>query len=737
MMKKIAVRSALSCVVFLATLCMGQSWQPGDVFVAVGNGYQVWRLQNGTYAPVQGASFTVPLPTGAKAGFAGGCAFDSQFNFYATQSYTDANGNLAGQVVEFSNGTTISRSAPAGASSIVFDASGDFYVGSSNASVVQYRPLPPPDGQDAGANSIPISYTYDITKPIPFNGGAAQQLDLGTDQTSLFFTSANPNVKNNASLLTRLDLTNPSNNSITTTLPGTPWAVRLIAPGNINPGNQTTAPRAINGLLVADDSSVLKLNSSGSTALTFSLRGGKHSFRFLALDWDGQSVWVGDYASGNVYKVNIATMMASTSFATGSNNNSPMGGVCTFGGQQLNIVPLQFPKGTPVTRTAAFGDPQIDSTTMQPTVAINPNTGVVEPVSPNYHTWSATVNVVSPFTLVLSAIGQGPEPQASPTPTGPPTLTSPIALLDRFDEWFCNQAEPIANCGNAYPTTGPTLVPTPYADQFMGANNVPTVSGTGTAPGLQAGNRVVYRVENPPDPSLFIGDIGITVHYKQPPACSSLVGTAIGPTGFTSASTANCYTPPQCVSGTYVSNPRLMRDPSEGTDPNGTDYGVNHQFALDTTSNFLLDTGVTSTGGRNDHLVADRCPSVNGGAGFAMAAFNNPIPKSTVSAGSTVPIKITVTDGNGNPVPNAVTSPNNITIAVADQYGNLEEATAQSFGFFTQNGGAGGSYAANLDTTGLALGPTTICLTSVNDVTGTGTGTSGQFPPICTTFTIQ
>lgn len=722
-MKKIAVRSALSCVVFLATLCMGQAWQPGDVFVAVGNGYQVWRYDSTakTYTVID--SFAAQLPAGAKAGATGGCAFDSQFNFYGTSYYTDSNGNLAGQVQEFSNGnhTPVNTLwAPAGASSIVFDASGDFYVGSSNAKVVQYL-YQAPSGNDTGPNPLTVSYSG--PNSILFSTGAAQQLDLGTDQTSLFFTSANPNVKTNASLLTRVDLTNPSNNTITTSLPGTPWAVRLIAPGNINPGNGT--PSAINGLLVADDSSVLKLNSSGGTVATFSVRSGKHSFRFVALDWDGQSVWVGDYASGNVYKVTLSSMTASTSFATGSNNNSPMGGVCTFGGQQLNIVPLQFPQGTAVTRTAAFGDPQIDPASKQPTIATNPNTGVLEPISPNYHTWSGTVTVVSPFTLVLSAIGQGPEPQASANPTGPPILPSTSPLLDRFDEWFCGQAEPGCNYSA---NTGPTLVPTPYADQFMGASNVPTLSGTGTVLGLQAGNRVVYRVENPPDPSLFIGDIGITVHYKQPPACSSLGGTVIGPTGFTSASTNNCYTPPQCASGTYVSNPRLMRDPSEGTDPNGTDYGVNHQFALDTTSNFLLDTGVTSTGGRNDHLVADRCPSIGG----AMAVFNNPIPKSTVSAGSTVPIKITVTDGSGNPVTTAVTSPNNITIAVADQFGNLEEATPQSFQFFTQNGGAGGSYAANLSTVGLALGQTTICLTSTNSTNG-----SGQFPPICTTFTIQ
>ncbi len=724
MTRKIAVRSLLGCVVFLASLCMGQNtinWQPGDVFVAVGNTYQVWRSNGTSYALIE--SFAA----GDSSGFTGGCAFDSQFNLYGT--------NSTGQVVEFSN-LSHSAGSPANAiiatptggvdaRSIVFDASGNFYVGSSLSSTVQYTPKLPVAG-DTGANPVQITYTLPGTQISSFPQGA-DQLDLGTDQTSLFFTSANPAVKSNPSFLTRVDLTNPSGSQTVTALGGTAWAVRLLTPANIKPGNP---PSAINGSLVADDSAVLKLDSSLKTLSKFS-PGGNHSFRFLGLDPDGQNFWAGDFKTGNVYRVSLANLKANTNFSTNSNTGTnPMGGVCVFGGQQLNIVPLQFQKGNSVTQLAAFGDPHIDPNTLQPSDIFNPP----QPDSANYHTWSATVDqVLSPFTVVISATEQGPQTNVF-APSTP--------LLDRFDEYFCGQAEDGngADFGcNPVSFSGPTLVPIPYADQMV-FNGIPTVSSSLGTSQANTPNRVVYRVENPPNGPCtvngcdFNGNFNVTVHFAQPPACNTIVGTVVGPSGFTTGPVPDCYVPPQCTPTFYVSNPRFMNDPSEIV--NGIDYSGDHEFALDTSLDFLLDTGMTGSGGRNDHIIADRCPVAGGNAapGFAQAVFNSPVPKSKVSKGSTVPVKVTVTDANGNPVTDAVSGTNNMSVNVTDPSGNLEFATPRSFDFFTQNGGAGGTYSGNLNTTGLASGLTTLCVTSIDT---TATAGSGQFPPICTQFTIK
>jgi hypothetical protein len=309
-------------------------------------------------------------------------------------------------------------------------------------------------------------------------------------------------------------------------------------------------------------------------------------------------------------------------------------------------------------------------------------------------------------------------------------------LLDRFDEYFCNQAEPFTgNCPVNFPATGPTLIPMPYTHQ-MAANGIPTVSGATLASPV-AGHRVVYRVQNPPDAA--VGTLTqLILHFKQPPICSSVAATGriISPITPKISSAANCYTPPQCAANVFVNNPRFLRDPSE---PPPDDAAANHQFAFDPTTNFLLDPGIVVGGaGRNDHVIADRCSSSVGTAGsacFGAAAFNSPLPKMTVTQGQSLPIKVSVTDCNGSPVSDAVSNGNNITVAVTGPDGSLELATNRSFSFFQQKGGAGGTYSGVLDTSNLQKGLTDLCVTSVQ-TSASATG-PGQFQPLCTQFTVQ
>ena len=268
-------------------------------------------------------------------------------------------------------------------------------------------------------------------------------------------------------------------------------------------------------------------------------------------------------------------------------------------------------------------------------------------------------------------------------------------------------------------------MPIPYTDQVLGNFDVPTVSGSGTH--LSPGNRVVYRVANPP----ATGNIIATIGYLQPPVCP-VNGTLISPVLTGTSSAANCYIPASCPStktNYYVNSPRFMLDPSEPPPP---DAALNHQFAFDTSIGYYRDTKIAGGGGRSDHTVADRCPSGNGSSCIATAKFDPPLPKSEAKIGSTIPVKVSVTDcewqtGEGSE-------------RGAERHDDLGYGAARSdrirYGalvsvLHSKPGGAGGTYSGNLVTNGFAPGPTTICVTSTNS--GSTAAGAGQFVPVCTT----
>lgn len=346
------------------------------------------------------------------------------------------------------------------------------------------------------------------------------------------------------------------------------------------------------------------------------------------------------------------------------------------------------------------GEPRLNATPLHFTsTTLQQVADFGDPTSLNFHTYSITfAKVVNPITLVMSA-------------------TEGVAL-SRFDEWFCDQAEFISGCTTPWTGT-PTLKPVEYAHQqdFNSSFSLAAAQPRG----------VVYRVENPPPTTSYTGDILMYVSFNPPTVCPS-------------GSTTNCYTPLSCLSTTVgQTNPRLFRDPSSSPPD---DAAQNHNFAFDFTSFYVphgnfLDPLMGSTKTTNDYVVADRCPSVPGGN----AVFNSPLLKQKVKSGSVLPIKLTITDGSGNTVPDAVRNGNGINLSVTeDKTGNVEKTFAQpgsSFAFFTFNGQ---SYAGNLDTTGLPIGLNWICVTSVdtdllNNTTGT-TVEAGQFPGVCTEINI-
>jgi hypothetical protein len=631
------------------------TWNVGDVFVAVGGGQ--YEVYDNTGAFKQ--TITDSFAKGATAG----CGFDSLFNLYTTNFDSSAVTEFAGTDPHAVVQTILtgSNSNSASPESIVFDSSGNFYV--AHADSLVSGKVVKGGGKLEKYNTVGVFQTF--FSPMAENRGT-DWIDLANDQKTLFYTSEGLEVL-------KFNVVNATQLSPFATLPkgtGPAFAIRLLprvdATGIVHLDGS-------GGLLVADTASIKRLDSSGNVKQSYGGGLGNNlQFQALALDPNGTSFWAGDAKGDNFYRFNIASGAVEVGpISTGPSTS--LGGMCVKGELRLNIVPLFYNTGTNVQNFAGFADPATN----------------------NFHTWGATFdNVISPFILALSA-------------------TEGIDL-SRFDEYFCNQAEPGTGLFGCQPPQPPatfqlTLTPITYADQ---------VSASGTP---QQGTAAVYRVENPPPSASYSGNIVVIVGYHQPSTVS--------------------YTPLQCPassgSSTFVTtdNPRLFRDPSSSPPD---DAAENHSFAFDfTTFVSRLSKIGDPIGGTvnktNDYVVADRCPSVAG----ATATFNSPLPKQKVKSGSAVPVKITVLDGSGNAVTDAVNFPNDITLSVSLVGGPLERDffnPGNSHSFFTSLGK--GVYGANLDTTGLSTGLTALCVTSVdktevNNNVGTATR-PGEFPaPPC------
>jgi len=668
-MKPVTRRTILIALMSLlvaggAASLRAQTWNVGDVFVAIGGGqYQVWHFDFSTSPPTATLVQTI-TDSFAKGGTAG-CGFDSLFNLYTTNFDNstvfkfDASSHALLQSIQ--TGVPSNSASP---ESIVFDSSGNFYVG--HADSLSSGKVVKGGGKlekYSAAGAFQTSFS-----PTAENRGT-DWIDLANDQRTLFYTSEGVEVlKFDVAMSTQLIppfATLPSGT-------GPAFAIRLL-PRVDSTG--TVFLDGSGGLLVADTTNIKRLNSSGSVIQSYgSGLANNPQFVALALDPNGTSFWAGDAKNSNFYRFSLASGALEVGpIFVGSSKN--IGGMCVKGELRLNIVPLSYSTGTNVAKFAGFGAPNTN----------------------NFHTWSATFGqVLSPFTIAVSA-------------------TEGIDLA-RFDEYFCNQAEPGTGAFNCVPPLSPssfqqTLKPITYGDQ---------VNATGAA---QPGQPVVYRVENPPPPTSY---------------SSTVLAPILLYVGFHPPSTAS-YTPLTCPgSTTPTSSPRLFRDPSSSPP---TDAASNHSFAFDFTTSVSLfsklgDPITGQVGGLNDYVIADRCPSVPG----ATATFNSPAFKAKVKSGSAIPLKITVVDGNGNPVLDAVTFPNDITLSISLLGGPVERTffvPGSSHSFFTGLGK--GVYGANLDTTGLSVGLTALCLTSVDksDASGLGTSTGqGEFPPACTQINI-
>src|SRR5712691_5209329 len=328
--------SGVVLAIALVTVSLGWSqtqptFQAGDVFAGIGNGQINWYRLNG-----DGYTLIKPLIVGIGGTntFDTGMGFDAAGNLYATDFSTgdiskfDTKGNF---VSFFAAGF----GAP---ESLVFDNTGNVYVGDAAAfggdPLVGHIAKLDPSGN--------LLTTFTAAR----EDRGTDWIDLAADQKTIFYTSEGTTIK-------RFDtIANTQLLDLATGLPGShAYALRILPNGNV---------------LIADTAAVLQLNTSGGVIQTYSPCDGACGGIFsLNLDPDGVHFWTGDFATGNIWRFNIAGGSPDFEIVTGvlpppsgSTLTPGLFGVVVFGEptQSHQSISLHFPPG-PSTQTATFGNP--------------------------------------------------------------------------------------------------------------------------------------------------------------------------------------------------------------------------------------------------------------------------------------------------------------------------------------------------------------------------------------------
>jgi len=252
----------------------------GDVFAAVSNG-TVNQYSNG-------GVFIQTLNTG-QGGFTTGMAVDSAGNLNVTNF-------SAGNITRFKPDGTILAPNPfispgSSPESIVFDASGQMYVGRAGASFQRYS-----------ATGV-LQQTYST----PVN---TDWLDLASDQKTMFYNDESGQIRRwDAS--TNTALTDFANN--TAHGGSSSFALRILPNGHV---------------LSAAGLITIEYDAAGNVVTTYDVPA-TDSFFALNLDPDGTSFWTGDISSGKLYKFAIGGAVPTTTIATGAGGS--LFGVAVYG----------------------------------------------------------------------------------------------------------------------------------------------------------------------------------------------------------------------------------------------------------------------------------------------------------------------------------------------------------------------------------------------------------------------
>ncbi len=240
----------------------------GDLFVSTSSGTVQWRDPTGQ-------TLKGTLTTG-NGQYETGSAFDSGGNFFVTD-WSVGTVTLFDNFGAFGN-NFVSAGNP---ESIVFDTSGNFYVSGSKGMT--------------GINKFDASGNLITTF---LSGIQVDWIELDPDQCTLYYTQEGRAVK-------RFNVCTGVPLSDFATLPGDgeAYAIRYLPGG---------------GLLVADSDNVKRLNSSGNVVHTYTLPDAGPQAFSLALATDGTSFWVGDTATADISRIDLASGTVLTTFNSGN-----------------------------------------------------------------------------------------------------------------------------------------------------------------------------------------------------------------------------------------------------------------------------------------------------------------------------------------------------------------------------------------------------------------------------------
>ncbi len=277
-----SIDSTNSCTNGACSTTQPPTFATGDIFVSVGDGKVQWRHADG--------SLVGTLDDGTGSSETTGLALDSAADLYVT----DYTANTVSEFDRFGNLIGIFGSGyDTHPESMVFDSIGNAYVGQSDGTR---------DVLKFDAAGTPLA-SYDVT---PENRGS-DWLDLASDQCTLYYTSEGTLVK-------RFNVcTNTQLSDFASGLPGSDaYEMRLLPDG---------------GALVADTSSIVRLDSSGAIVQSYNVPDVTHFWFSLNLNNDGTSFWAGDPFTGDVVRFDIATGAVVQSFNTGVSSANEAGGI--------------------------------------------------------------------------------------------------------------------------------------------------------------------------------------------------------------------------------------------------------------------------------------------------------------------------------------------------------------------------------------------------------------------------
>jgi hypothetical protein len=352
----------------IVRLAPSVAFLPGDVFAGVGGGLVNHYDPTGIYLET--------LDTGSGSSEQSGMCFDTAGNLYTTNW-------SAGSMSKFNN-LGVRLAYPWGGpfsnypESCVIDAAGYIYV-----------------GEVSGANNIRKFDANGVGQaafPVAVEARGADWLDLANDQCTMYYTSEGHRIK-------RYDLCAVVQlPDLVTNLPGQEcYALRLRDNGEV---------------MVACSDRALRLSRLGAVVQQYPVINypGANLFFATNLDPDGTSFWTGDFFSGNIYKIDIATGALLLQF-TAPPVSAHLSGLAIYGeftqGLPTPTVGTPLPTRTPLaTRTATPtntpipSDTPIPSNTPIPSDTPSPSntplvTGTLPPNSP---TPPATVTPPRPST---------------------------------------------------------------------------------------------------------------------------------------------------------------------------------------------------------------------------------------------------------------------------------------------------------------------------------------------------